>query len=47
MAKVEWEFINFKLPKPLADVIRAKAIELENTATSLKVLGWVKTHKKL
>ncbi|TWH62565.1 hypothetical protein CAL7102_00056 [Dulcicalothrix desertica PCC 7102] len=28
MAKVERESINFKLPKPLADALRAKAAEL-------------------
>ncbi|NJM23918.1 MAG: hypothetical protein HC907_37670 [Richelia sp. SM1_7_0] len=39
MAKVERESINFKLPKPLADALRAKAIELNTTATDLVIQG--------
>jgi hypothetical protein len=39
MAKVERESINFKLPKPLADALRAKAVELETTATDLVIQG--------
>jgi hypothetical protein len=39
MAKVERESINFKLPKPLADALRAKAAELETTATDLVIQG--------
>ncbi|MEA5574184.1 hypothetical protein [Calothrix sp. UHCC 0171] len=39
MAKVERESINFKLPKPLADALRAKAVELNTTATDLVIQG--------
>jgi hypothetical protein len=39
MAKVERESINFKLPKPLADALRAKAAELNTTATDLVIQG--------
>ncbi len=39
MAKVERESINFKLPKLLADALRAKAAELETTATDLVIQG--------
>jgi hypothetical protein len=39
MVKVERESINFKLPKPLADALRAKAVELETTATDLVIQG--------
>ncbi len=39
MAKVERESINFKLPKPLADALRAKAAELDTTATDLVIQG--------
>jgi hypothetical protein len=39
MTKVERESINFKLPKPLADALRAKAAELDTTATNLVIEG--------
>ncbi|MEI2577253.1 hypothetical protein V5G28_000160, partial [Scytonema sp. PRP1] len=39
MAKIERESINFKLPKPLADALRAKASELNTTATDLVIRG--------
>ncbi|MBW4480885.1 MAG: hypothetical protein KME54_29660 [Tolypothrix brevis GSE-NOS-MK-07-07A] len=39
MAKIERESINFKLPKPLADALRAKAAELDTTATNLVIEG--------
>ena len=39
MAKVERESINFKLPKPLAEALRAKAAELDTTATDLVIQG--------
>lgn len=39
MAKVERESINFKLPKKLADALRAKAKELNTTATDLVIQG--------
>jgi predicted nuclease of restriction endonuclease-like RecB superfamily len=39
MAKIERESINFKLPKPLADALRAKAASLETTATDLVIQG--------
>jgi hypothetical protein len=37
--KVERESINFKLPKPLVEALRAKARELETTATDLVIRG--------
>jgi hypothetical protein len=39
MVRIERESINFKLPKPLADALRAKAVELETTATDLVIQG--------
>jgi septal ring factor EnvC (AmiA/AmiB activator) len=39
MARIERESINFKLPKPLADALRAKAVELDTTATDLVIQG--------
>jgi hypothetical protein len=39
MARIERESINFKLPKPLADALRAKAAELNTTATDLVIQG--------
>lgn len=39
MAKVERESINFKLPKTLAAALRAKAVELNTTATDLVIQG--------
>jgi predicted nuclease of restriction endonuclease-like RecB superfamily len=39
MARIERESINFKLPKPLADALRAKAVELNTTATDLVIQG--------
>jgi hypothetical protein len=39
MAKVERESINFKLPKPYSDALRAKAAELDTTATDLVIEG--------
>ncbi len=39
MARIERESINFKLPKPLADALRAKAAELDTTATDLVIQG--------
>ncbi|AFZ28403.1 hypothetical protein Cylst_6634 (plasmid) [Cylindrospermum stagnale PCC 7417] len=39
MKKVERESINFKLPKPLVEALRAKARELETTATDLVIRG--------
>ena len=39
MVRIERESINFKLPKPLADALRAKAAELDTTATNLVIEG--------
>ncbi|BAZ33146.1 hypothetical protein NIES4074_56560 [Cylindrospermum sp. NIES-4074] len=39
MKKVERESINFKLPKPLVEALRARARELETTATDLVIRG--------
>ena len=39
MAKVERESINFKLPKPLAEALRATAKERNTTATDLVIQG--------
>jgi hypothetical protein len=39
MSKIERESINFKLPKPLVNALRAKARELETTATDLVIQG--------
>jgi predicted nucleic acid-binding Zn-ribbon protein len=39
MAKIERESINFKLPKPLADALRAAAKERNTTATDLVIQG--------
>ncbi|MDZ8104713.1 MAG: hypothetical protein RM338_03695 [Nostoc sp. DedQUE12a] len=39
MAKVERESINFKLPKPLAEALRAAAKERNTTATDLVIQG--------
>ena len=39
MTKIERESINFKLPKPLTAALRAKARELDTTATDLVIQG--------
>lgn len=39
MAKVERESINFKLPKPLVEALRAAARERKTTATDLVIQG--------
>ncbi len=39
MAKIERESINFKLPKTLTNALRAKARQLNTTATDLVILG--------
>ena len=39
MTKIERESINFKLPKPLTEALRAKARELDTTATDLVIQG--------
>ena len=39
MAKIERESIQSKLPEPLADALRAKAVELDTTATDLVIQG--------
>ncbi|MBD2603821.1 hypothetical protein H6G81_04555 [Scytonema hofmannii FACHB-248] len=39
MVRIERESINFKLPKPYSDALRAKAAELDTTATNLVIEG--------